>query len=212
MENTTKFIETYPPAVDFFGHWAEIGKDEGMEKGHAASVDFMANKIKHRIESPFSFIDCGCGNGWVVRQYSKHKNCISACGIDGADKMIEKARQTDTENNYICSDILSWTPENPMDIVHSMEVLYYLEDPFLFIKKIHDKWLSEKGCFVFGMDHYVENPSTLNWPKECGVNMNTQPIEFWLNAMKKAGFKAVQHWQTGKKENWEGTLVVLGEK
>ncbi len=212
MEKTTKFIDSYPPAVDFFGHWAEIGKDEGMEKGHATSVNYMTQKINHRMELPFSFIDCGCGNGWVVRQFSQHENCMSAMGIDGANKMIEKARQIDAENESVCSDILTWTPKTPADIVHSMEVLYYVEDPASFIKKIHDEWLSESGCFIFGIDHYIENPSTLNWPEECGVNMNTQPIDFWVNSMKNAGFKKVQHRQTGKKENWEGTLVILGEK
>ena len=30
--------------------------------------------------------------------------------------------------------------------------------------------------------------------------------------MKTAGFKKVQHWQAGKKDNWNGTLVILGEK
>ena len=26
--------------IEFFGNWAEIGKDEGMEKGHNNSVQF----------------------------------------------------------------------------------------------------------------------------------------------------------------------------
>ena len=31
------------PAVDVFGEWADIGKDEGMEKGHAPSVNEILN-------------------------------------------------------------------------------------------------------------------------------------------------------------------------
>ena len=30
--------------IDFFGKWAETGKDKGMEKGHAESVKFMVLK------------------------------------------------------------------------------------------------------------------------------------------------------------------------
>ena len=28
-------------AIDVFGEWAEVGKDEGMERGHAAAVEEM---------------------------------------------------------------------------------------------------------------------------------------------------------------------------
>ena len=31
-------------AVDLFSTWAEMGKDEGMETGHAPSVEFMITK------------------------------------------------------------------------------------------------------------------------------------------------------------------------
>ena len=31
-------------AVDLFSSWAEMGKDEGMETGHAPSVEFMISK------------------------------------------------------------------------------------------------------------------------------------------------------------------------
>jgi hypothetical protein len=30
--------------------------------------------------------------------------------------------------------------------------------------------------------------------------------------MKEAGFKNIQHWQSGAKDEWMGTLVVMGEK
>ena len=212
MGNKKHFIDTYPSAVDFFDGWAEIGKDEGMERGHAASVDFMKTKIQQFLKKPFKFIDCGCGNGWVVRQYSKIQNCIQAVGVDGAEKMIIKANEVDVLNEYICADILNWKPQAKADIIHSMEVLYYLEDPAEFIKRIYEEWTTKLGCFIFGIDHYLENTASINWPEECGVNMNTQPISYWVDSMKNAGFKNVKFWQTGKKEDWEGTLVVLGNK
>ena len=39
-----KFSSLEDP-IKFFGKWAEIGKDEGMEKGHSKSVKFMINKL-----------------------------------------------------------------------------------------------------------------------------------------------------------------------
>ena len=60
-------------ATDVFGEWAEKGKDIGMEKGHATAVDEMvtfALKERKKIGKNFSFLDLGCGNGWVVRNVS----------------------------------------------------------------------------------------------------------------------------------------------
>ena len=58
-------------ATEVFSEWAEKGKDIGMEKGHASAVEDMINfAIQDRInlERNFSFLDLGCGNGWVVRR------------------------------------------------------------------------------------------------------------------------------------------------
>ena len=53
-------------ATDIFSEWAEVGKDTGMETNHAQAVDKMLSHLVNSRTSPFSFIDAGCGNGWVV--------------------------------------------------------------------------------------------------------------------------------------------------
>ena len=56
-------------ATEVFGEWAQQGKDIGMQQGHASAVEDMINfAIKERksLERNFSFLDLGCGNGWVV--------------------------------------------------------------------------------------------------------------------------------------------------
>ena len=66
------------PATDIFHDWALVGKDEGMEKGHAFAVNEMLDFIfKQAQELPdkFSAIDVGCGNGWVVRLLKNHFAC-----------------------------------------------------------------------------------------------------------------------------------------
>ena len=79
-------------ATDVFGEWAEIGKDEGMEKGHSASVDEMLEfslNERAQINRKFKFLDLGCGNGWVVRKVAQDTRCRFAAGVDGAKKMIK---------------------------------------------------------------------------------------------------------------------------
>ena len=67
--------------TDVFGEWVELGRDEGMAMGHQQAVDHMLELALNNRKS-FSFIDAGCGNGWVVRQVAKLPQCVSAVGID----------------------------------------------------------------------------------------------------------------------------------
>jgi len=212
MDNTTNFEDIYPLATDVFSEWAERGKDEGMEKGHVDSVNFMIDKLKPKTQTSFSALDIGCGNGWVVRRLRDIETCEVAIGVDGAKKMIEKAHRLDPLGKYFHADILEWSPMQKFSIIHSMEVLYYLENPLKAVNTIYTKWLEKGGTFIFGIDHYTENVPSLNWPAECGINMNTQPIQYWLKIMSLTGFKNIQSWQIGAKNEWKGTLVIVGEK
>ena len=68
-----------------FNEWALIGKDEGMEIGHAASVSHMLKLIfkKYKQEN-FSVIDLGCGNGWVVRKMKENLLVLKMIKISSA--------------------------------------------------------------------------------------------------------------------------------
>lgn len=202
----------FPSPTEFFGKWAETGKDEGMEKGHAESVQFMLEIALADRKLPFTFIDAGCGNGWVVRKIKKHPLCRHASGIDGAHQMIEKAVNIDKSGEYVDADLEAWIPEKLVDIVHSMEVLYYLIEPEKFINNLFEKWLNPGGQFIFGIDHYLENPPAVNWPEECGVFMNTLSTEMWEGFMLSAGFEKNQTFLVGAKNDWQGTLVISGIK
>ena len=91
-------------ATEVFSEWAGKGKDEGMERGHAASVNEMLNlafATNNLSKKPFSAIDIGCGNGWVVRKLQEMDNCQFAQGVDGSISMIEKARTIGVLNHDI---------------------------------------------------------------------------------------------------------------
>ncbi len=63
-----------------------------MEKGHSAAVTEMLEVAVPKLTKPFTAIDIGCGNGWVVRKLST-LGASHAEGIDGAEEMIMKARK-----------------------------------------------------------------------------------------------------------------------
>ena len=163
--------------IKVFSNWVLSGKDEGMEKNHSASVENMIEYSTKGIDN-YSFIDAGCGNGWVVRGISSDPRCKQAIGVDGSIQMIEKAKRLDKKNNYFCSDLLDWNPKEKVDIVHSMEVFYYFKNPQRIINRLIES-LNESGVLIIGIDHYSENIPSLNWDKEYNISTNTMSIKDW---------------------------------
>lgn len=196
-------------ATDVFSQWALIGKDAGMEKGHAPSVKAMLELALPKVSEGFTAMDLGCGNGWVVRLLSE-LGASHAEGVDGALEMINKAKSIDSKHKYSHGFLPEWRPDMSFELVHTMEFLYYLQDPAKMISIIHDEWLKDGGVLIAGVDHYLENEESLTWPEYVGVHMTTMSISQWESAMSAAGFIDIEIHQVASKEGFPGTLVMLG--
>ena len=202
-------------ATEVFGKWAEEGKDRGMEKSHAIPVEEMINfalKERLNINKNFSFLDLGCGNGWVVRNVAKNELCTKAVGIDGARQMINNAESRGEGTKYILADIDSFNSPEKYDVIHSMEVLYYLENPSEVIRKISNSWLNKNGRLIVGIDHYYENTSSHSWQEKVGTRMLMLREMEWIQFFEDAGLSEVESWHSNKHTDWAGTLVITGKK
>ncbi len=200
-------------ATEVFGEWAVQGKDKGMEESHALPVGEMLDFSLSKKKNKFTFLDLGCGNGWVVRKVAKNPLCSRAVGIDGAEKMISNAKSLSSDStDYILADIDLFQSKEKYDIIHSMEVLYYLKNPKEAIKKISEDWLKNTGRLIIGIDHYYENFDSHSWQEKVGTRMLMLKEKEWLNMFKAAGFKQIESWRANKTPNWEGTLVITGIK
>ncbi len=198
--------------IKVFSDWVISGKDEGMEKNHSPSVKNMIEKSTTGLDN-YNFIDAGCGNGWVVRNVSKDSKCNSAVGVDGSADMIEKAKRLDPNNQYYCKDLLEWAPKKRVELVHSMEVFYYFENPNLLIDHIYNNWICKGGKLIMGIDHYTENEPSRGWQQETSITiMKLLPQNTWLEFFKNSGFNNVESWYYGKDGDWNGTLIVTGVK
>ena len=111
-------------------------------------LDFTFKNIDNR----FTFIDSGCGNGWVVRIVGDHPLCNKAIGVDGSKSMIEKAIAVDKKNTYEYEDLIDWIPDEKVDIVFSMEVFYYVKNPIKLIDHVVKNWLKPTGRVIIGSD------------------------------------------------------------
>ena len=202
-------------ATDVFGEWAENGKDIGMEEGHAISVEEMLNfSLDERalINKNFSFLDIGCGNGWVTRRVSTNSLCSKAIGIDGAEQMIKNAKSRGGSEEYLCTNIDEYNPEIKFDLIHSMEVMYYFSNPGDIIQKMSDLWLKDNGRLIIGIDLYYENNDSHNWQEKVGTPMLMLKESEWIELLNKAGLKEVQSWRANRGDEWAGTLVLTGKK
>ena len=201
--------------TDVFGEWAEIGKDRGMEDSHAIAVNEMINfALKERLEigEKFSFLDLGCGNGWVARLTANNALCRQSIGIDGAQQMISNAQSRGGKTKYILADINTFNSLEKYDVIHSMEVLYYLENPLDVVKRISDSWLNKNGRLIVGLDHYYENKDSHSWQEEIDTPMLMLKAAEWVQMFKKAGLNEVETWYSNKHADWNGTLVITGIK
>ena len=198
--------------IDVFDNWVKIGKDDGLEKNHASAVSKMVEYSTSALEK-FSFIDAGCGNGWLVRNLSNDSRCIKAVGIDGSRRMIKKAKKLDGKNEYVCSDLLNWKPGEKVNLVISMEVFYYFENPEKLTRHIYQSWLTKNSRLIIGIDFYKENLISHSWPEDTGVSImklfsENEWKEFFLNS----NFTNVRSWRVNQRKDWEGTLIITGEK
>ena len=80
-------------------------------------------------------------------------------GVDAAAGMIERAKKLDPSGQYVQADLTLWEPDSPVDLVHSMEVLYYLlgDDLDSTLSRIHSAWLKPGGVLAAGVDFYAEH-------------------------------------------------------
>lgn len=198
-------------AITVFNDWVKSNKDDGMQKAHAPAVMDMIQFSISSLNKSFSFIDAGCGNGWVVRYMNSQILCNSALGIDGADEMIKKAKKSDRKGMYILSDLLDFIPEEKVDLVFSMEVFYYLNNPSELVNSIEKYWLKSGGRLIIGLDYYKENKDCYNWPEHVGTPMKMLSVLEWVDIFQLSGLTNVKYWQSCSNNDFIGTLVITGE-
>ena len=199
-----------------FDRWAKNGRDELMEKEHGKNVIKFLKTVS--FDKQFSFLDVGCGNGWVVRRITEENNCKKAVGIDKSKNMIlqANAKKKTNKEKYIHKNIESLNYQSKFDFIFSMESLYYVDSIEIALAKIY-KLLKPGGKFFCGTDFYTNNKDTVKWADMIKIQMHLHSKQEWKNFFKDAGFKTktkqVKDFENKKKWKREfGTLFIIGEK
>lgn len=199
-----------------FDKWATAGRAELMEHEHSYSVEKFLSLVS--FDKPFSILDVGCGNGWVIRKIAKMKRCKKAVGIDKSKNMIRnaKSKKKFSKEEFYQADIQKWMYRGKFDYVFSMETIYYSESLDLALMKIF-KLLKNGGQFFCGTDFYKENKATSGWAKKMKLQMHLRSKKEWRELFNKHGFKTktkqIKNPKSRKKWKREfGTLFIIGTK
>lgn len=199
-----------------FDEWAQNGRAELMEKEHGKNVSKFLQSIS--FDRSFTFLDVGCGNGWVVRKISNEDYCKKSIGIDKSKKMIiqSEKKKTNNKESFFHTDIESWKYTEKFDFIFSMESLYYAESIETALKKIF-KLLKPGGQFFCGTDFYTDNKATTKWAKMMKIQMHLHSKKEWREFFQNTGFEvSTKHIKDLKntkkwKREW-GTLFITGVK
>ena len=199
-----------------FNSWAKAGRAEEMEEGHGVTVSKFLDSIS--FDKPFSFLDIGCGNGWVVRKIAQLPKCKIAVGIDKSKNMIKRAvsKQASKKEKYTCTNLESWNYTGKFDIIFSMESLYYSVPMEPTLNKVF-KLLKTGGLFYCGTDFYSDNHLTKRWKKVMKIPMDLRSKAEWKKMFREIGFKTTtkQVKDPNHKAKWKrefGTLFMIGVK
>ncbi len=199
-----------------FDRWSDVGRAELMEKEHGRPVREFLKKAD--LKKPFTFLDIGCGNGWVVRMVSGLDSCKKATGIDKSEKMIRNARSkiSSRKEEYFVEDIDRWGTRRKFDRIFSMETIYYTESPESTLRKIFGL-LNPGGMFFCGTDFYADNRATAGWSERMSLRMHLLSRREWRGLFEDAGFEAKTALIKDKadRKKWKrelGTLFITGTR
>ncbi len=212
----TKKPKTMKGVRETFDKWAQNGRAELMEMEHQDNVSKFLKTVP--FDRPFTFLDVGCGNGWLLREIQKEKNCKKAIGIDTSKKMIIQARKKSSSNKrgFFHTNVESWRYSGRFDFIFSMESLYYVDSIEIALEKIH-KLLKPGGKFFCGMDFYKDNKATAKWATVMKMQLHLHSKKEWRKFFQNAGFKVkTRHIKDLRnKKRWRrefGTLFITGRK
>lgn len=104
----------------------------GDERTRAAAD--LAARIK--LDAPNTIVDLGCGPGnstQVLRTRWPHSDVL---GIDNSSEMIETARESFPEQDWLLADASDWVPADPIDLVYSNAALQWIPNHEVLMRQL----------------------------------------------------------------------------
>lgn len=78
------------------------------------------------VSAPAVVYDLGCGPGNVTRLLAERWPSATVFGVDNSPEMLKAAGAEPSRIRWIEADIITWTPEEPPDLIYSNATLHWV--------------------------------------------------------------------------------------
>lgn len=102
------------------------------------------------IQTADLIYDLGCGSGEMTRIISDRWPAARVYGLDNSHEMLTQAASNFEEIQWIESDIRSWSPDEPLDLIYSNATLQWLEGHEALFPRLLG-YLKPGGCLAVQM-------------------------------------------------------------
>ena len=111
------------------GNWD--GCDEGGQMSRYALLGGLIT-----LSGGTALLDVGCGRG-LLREFIRPGILHSYTGVDISQAAIDKVADRKPHERFACARLEAWQPDQQYEVIVLNEVLYYLENPYAALDKMH---------------------------------------------------------------------------
>lgn len=110
------------------------------------------------LVDPKLIVDLGCGSGFSTKVLQARFGDAEIIGVDKSPDMLASARNELPGVTFIESDLLDFTPEEPVDILFSNAVFHWLPEHKLLLENLMG-WLKPGGVLAFQVPDNLDQPT-----------------------------------------------------
>lgn len=103
-----------------------------------------------RLRSPSVIYDLGCGVGQVTHIIAGRWPSAAVYGLDNSKEMLAQAAATPGKVRWVESDIRTWSPEEPPDLIYSNATLQWVDEHRQLFPRLMG-FLKAGGCLAVQM-------------------------------------------------------------
>jgi trans-aconitate 2-methyltransferase len=101
-----------------------------------------------QLKAPGTIVDLGCGPGNSTQVLRRRWPSAKSLGVDNSPEMIQCAKASYPDQDWLLADATTWSPNNPIDLIYSNAALQWLPDHHSLVRRLFSMVASE-GALAF---------------------------------------------------------------
>jgi trans-aconitate 2-methyltransferase len=155
------------------------------------------------LEAAKRVVDLGCGPGNSTELLWQRWPDAKVTGVDSSPEMLEGARKAHPSADWVLSDLRTYEPDGPVDVVFANAVFQWLPDHEKLLTKLLG-WLAPGGALAFQMPYNANEPThrimreLSGWAAKVASVKRDAPVEtpeFYYDVLAPRA-RSVDIWQT----------------